>query len=215
VVAASLAVATVALPGDAHATDVELEVALGAGGAWMRGLPKLTNEPLSTTSRELASRRLEVPGSVTAFGGYFEIGASVNDRFLVPLVGIGGYAAGGLYDPVVTSLDGSITRVRPWTTTRFDGLLPGFGYRVKQRRWMFGFAARAGFSVISVRGGVASGIGWDDLELTALSPLLQAELEACRRLDPVTRVCLQVAPRIYDGVFMNGATFGLRMEFGR
>jgi hypothetical protein len=53
------------------------------------------------------------------------------------------------------------------------------------------------------------------MDLRAASFLVQAELEACRRLDPTTRLCLQVAPRIFDHELLNGVMFGLRMEWGR
>ena len=43
---------------------------------------------------------------------------------------------------------------------------------------------------------------------------LQTDIKACRRLDPTTRLCLQVAPRLYDFGFVNGATVGLRIEWG-
>ena len=64
--------------------------------------------------------------------------------------------------------------------------------------------------------GSVSGAGASTLmTLSGTSLLVQAEIEACRRLDPMTRMCLQAAPRIYDFGFVNGATFGLRVEWGR
>ena len=68
---------------------------------------------------------------------------------------------------------------------------------------------------MSMGGSIAGGTGDSSTSLSGFSGVLQAELAACRRLDPVTRVCVQVAPRIYDFGFMNGATLGLRVEWGR
>jgi hypothetical protein len=44
--------------------------------------------------------------------------------------------------------------------------------------------------------------------------MLQFEVEACRRLDPTTRICVHAAPRIYDYEFVNGGIIGIRMEWG-
>jgi hypothetical protein len=134
---------------------------------------------------------------------------------LIPGLGFAGYGAVGSYDTIVTSADGSIARARPWTTYRLDVLLPGIGYRMKHRRYMFVASVRTGISALHMSGSVAGGTGETLAALSGVSGVLQVELEACRRLDPVTRVCAQVAPRIYDFGFMNGATLGLRVEWGR
>ena len=63
--------------------------------------------------------------------------------------------------------------------------------------------------------GPAPGTDTVPLDLSAASIVLQAEIEACRRLDPTTRVCLHVAPRFYDFSAANGITAGIRMEWGR
>lgn len=120
----------------------------------------------------------------------------------------------GSYDAVVTHVDGSVARLRPWSAYRADILLPGIGYRVKHRRLMFAAAVRTGISVLKMYGSVAAGAERAALDATGASFLLQAELEACRRLDPTTRACLFVAPRLYEQRLINGATFGFRMEWG-
>jgi hypothetical protein len=139
----------------------------------------------------------------------------VGDRWSIPGFGVGAYGAVGSYPAIVTSVDGSIARVRPWSTYAVDVLLPGIGYRIKQRRFMFSASVRTGVSLMHVGGSVAGGADEQQFSLSGASPLLQAELEVCRRLDPVTRACLQVAPRLYDFGIMNGAIFGLRVEWGR
>jgi hypothetical protein len=66
-----------------------------------------------------------------------------------------------------------------------------------------------------VGGSIAGGASDVTTSLSAYSGVLEVQLEACRRLDPATRICLQAAPRIYDFGLMNGGTLGLRVEWGR
>lgn len=195
--------------------DVDFQLAGTAGAAWMRSLPALTSPSITTAAREVPESRVPVGGSLTWAGAAFEIGMTVDDRIIIPGLGIGGYGAVGSYDTIVTSADGSIARARPWTAYRLDVLLPGIGYRMKARRFMFEASIRTGVSGMYMDGSIAGGTGDSPVGLSAYSGVVQVELEACRRLDPVTRVCLVVAPRIYDFGFMNGGTLGLRWELGR
>lgn len=201
---------------EARANDLDFEVIAGAGVAWRRTMPTLeTTSPTTTAAREVGESRVAIGGPMVALGGSFEVAMTVDDRIVIPVLGFAGYGAIGSYDTIVTSVDGSIARVRPWTTYEIDVLLPGIGYRLKQRRYMFGASLRSGVSALNVSGTIAGGANETPFSASGLSLLVQGELEACRRLDPVTRVCAIVAPRIYDFGFMNGATFGLRVEWGR
>lgn len=211
---AGLASAIVAASEPARA-DVDVQLATTAGAAWTRALPALTTPSVTTGAREVPEARIPIGGSLTWMGAGFELGMTVDDRILIPGVGIAGYAAVGSYDTVLSAADGSIARVRPWTAYRLDILLPGIGYRMKHRRYMFEASLRTGVSAMYMGGSISGGAGDTATSLSAYAGVLQAELEACRRLDPVTRVCVQVAPRIYDFGFMNGATLGLRVEWGR
>ena len=211
---AGIAAALVAAPHAARA-DVDVQLAGTAGAAWMRSLPALTSPSVTTAAREVPEARIPIGGSLTWMGAGFELGMTVDDRIVVPGVGVAGYAAVGSYDTVITAADGSIARVNPWTAYRIDVLLPGIGYRTKHRRYMFEASLRTGVSAMYMAGSIAGGAGESSTSLSAYSGVLQAELEACRRLDPVTRVCVQIAPRIYDFGFMNGASLGLRVEWGR
>jgi hypothetical protein len=149
------------------------------------------------------------------FGVGADVELTVDDRWKVPLVGGNAAWAVGSYDTVLTSFDGSIAHVRPWSTFRGDLLLPGIGRRWKHRRNMWAAAIRTGVSFATVDGAVAAGAESVPLDLSARTLLVQVELEACRRLDPTTRVCLQLVPRLYEHELLNGLTFGLRMEWGR
>jgi hypothetical protein len=195
--------------------DVDFQLAGTTGAAWMRALPALRSPALSTAARDVPDARIPVGGSLTWMGAGLEIGMTVDAHIVIPGIGVAAYAAVGSYDTVLTSADGSIATVRPWSAYRIDMPLPGIGYRVKERRWMFQADVRTGLSVLSMNGTIAGGSSETETSLTAISGVLVAEVEACRRLDPVTRVCVQVAPRIYDFGFMNGGTLGLRVEWGR
>lgn len=179
-------------------------------------MPSLSSTSIaSTPARNVGEGKIPIGGSLVAIGAGFDLGVTVDDRWVVPLLGFAGYGTIGTYDTVVTSIDGSIARVRPWSTYEIDALLPGIGYRWKKRRFLFSASLRSGVVALGANGSIAGGTESTPISLSGISGLLQAEIEACRRLDPVTRVCLQVAPRIYNFGFMNGATFGLRVEWGR
>jgi hypothetical protein len=195
--------------------DVDFQLGATGGAAWMRSLPALTTPSVTTAAREVPESRVPIGGSLTWAGAGFDLGMSVDDHIVIPGFGLAGYGAVGSYDTIVTAADGSIARVRPWSAYRLDVLLPGLGYRTKHRRFMFEVSLRTGVSGMYMGGSIAGGAAESSTSLSAYSPVLQAEIEACRRLDPVTRVCVQLAPRIYDFGFMNGATLGLRVEWGR
>jgi len=209
-----LGIAIVAAATPARA-DVDFQLAGTAGAAWTRSLPALTTPSVTTAAREVPESRVPIGGSLTWVGAGFELGMTIDDHIVIPGFGIAGYGAVGSYDAIVTAADGSIARVRPWSAYRLDVLMPGIGYRVKHRRFMFEASLRTGISAMYMGGSIAGGASESETKLSAFSGVLQAELEACRRLDPVTRLCVQVAPRIYDFGFMNGATLGLRVEWGR
>ena len=195
--------------------DFDFQLAIGTNARWMRATPTLTTPPLLTSARDLPDGKVPMRGGQTMLGGYVDVALTIDDRWVVPMLGAAAYHAAGTYDAVITSRDGSIVRARPWTTFSADILLPGLGYRVKKRRWMFGAALRTGVSWLAMEGVMASGAEADPIELSASTFFVQAELEGCRRLDPTTRVCLLAAPRVYDHQLMNGALFGLRVEWGR
>jgi len=209
------ACAAVVLASRPARADFDLEVAAGAGVTLFRTLPTLQSERVETSARTVEAQDVPLGGAVTALGGSFDIGVVVGDRWVLNGFGVGLWGAVGSYPAIVTGVDGSIARARPWTMFDVDFTLPGVGYRLKRRRWMFGAGVRTGISIMHVSASIATGADAQDMSLTGVSVMLQAELEACRRLDPVTRVCLQVAPRIYDFGIMNGGTLGLRMEWGR
>lgn len=203
-----------AWPSTARA-DFDFETAIAVAAAGKRELPALRSSEASTSAREIPSgERVPNRGSATLLGGRFEIGLVIDDRWRVPLLGFAAYGAVGSYPATITSLDGSVARLRPWTAYEVDALLPGFGVRVKKRRWMFSGDVRLGAGFFGERVAVASGAGSFLVQSAAATLLVDVDMMACRRLDPLQKVCLQVTPRIYDFGFANGGTIGLRFEVG-
>ena len=214
ILAGSVAGAIVCAPTHARA-DLDFQVSATGGVSWLRAMPALKMPETTTSARVVSESKVPIGVPLFALGGAFDMGVTSDDRWAIPLFGFGGYAAVGSYDTIVTSVDGSIARARPWSTYEVDVLLPGLGYRVKKRRFMFAATLRTGIVYLATGGSVAGGADFVPFTASGTSALLQAEIEACRRLDPLTRVCLHIAPRIYEFGFLNGATFGLRVEWGR
>lgn len=199
---------------DARA-DFDFQFATSVSGGWLRQTPSFASKPVSTNARDIGANDVKMRGGLGMLGVGGDMELTLDDRWKVPLLGGVAWWAVGSYDTTVTSVDGSIARVRPWSTFRGDLLLPGIGRRWKHRRNMWAAAVRTGVSYASMGGTVAAGAEAAPLDLTAVTFLVQIELEGCRRLDPTTRVCLQVVPRLYEHELLNGVTFGLRMEWGR
>lgn len=195
--------------------DFDFQLSLTGGGGWMRTTPNLSAANVSTSARDMAGRDIRSRTGLALAGAALDAELVIDDRYRVPLFGGGLAWAVGPYDTTITSHDGSIARLRPWTSFKGDILLPGIGRRFKHRRYMFGAAVRGGISFFSMNGNVAAGAEQAELDLTARTWLVQIELEACRRLDPSTRLCLMVAPRVYEHELLNGFTAGIRMEWGR
>jgi hypothetical protein len=203
-----------ALPGVARADDYEFQYATGISVGAVRQTQPLSLPGNVTSFRESPRGKITVPGGFAFAGGYFDVGLTVNDRWQFPIIGAAVYGAAGSYDALVTSMDGSIVRLRLWTAVRPEILLPGIGYRTKHRRTQLGFALRTGASFLKMQGTVAVGGEAVPVELSAGSFMLQLEVEACRRLDPTMRICVHAAPRIFDHEFINGGIVGIRMEWG-
>ena len=208
----ALASCLVARPASA---DVDLQIAAGLSAGYLRKIPSLSADKVSTTARDIAAGDVRARGGLWLLGGTVDMQLTIDDRWTMPLLGATVMWATGEAAPIASSFDGSIARLRPDTTIRGDVLLLGVGRRWKHRRFMYGIAARTGISGISMHGDVAAGASRTPLNLDAATFLFTVEAEACRRLDPELRMCLQVVPRVYEHQFLNGVTFGLRMEWGR
>jgi hypothetical protein len=218
--AASLVVATLAGgPAGAAEPHFELGTSLDARDVWVREMPPIDlRSPYDMSSRTLPAGTLPSTGSQQFMALTWDTGATVNDRWMLPIFGLQfGWAVGTSPD-VVTSLDGTVVHMHPWTSDMVTALLPGIGVRTKARRWMFEVAARPVLTFVWMKATAASGTSTSELgdgnALFAMGGGVRAELEACRRIDPVQRACLLVSPSLYEFSSLNGGSIGLRWEVG-
>ncbi len=139
-----------------------------------------------------------------------------SDRTVIPLFDVGIFGIVGQYSEVLTSVDGSFLQVSPSSIVLVDGEISGIGVRFKHRRWMFGAAVKPGFAFMVANASVADGRSFTSIDggLTAFSPILRVDLQVCRRLDPLERVCLVAQPNVYEWGWGNGGSLALRYEFG-
>ncbi len=202
-------------PKSARARDshLEFQASFDAYTTYVRQTPRLTLSDTETAGRTVAGQFPSM-GPLALAGAAVDTGWIADDRWIIPALGVGLSGAIGSWSRVLASVDGSIAELRPWTTYVVDALLPGIGVRFKERRWMFAALVRTGVSIAGTDGGIASGTEWTDIHAAGMSLLVRAQLEGCRRLDPLERICLVVAPSVYQFGFANAVTAGLRWEIG-
>ncbi len=195
--------------------DVEPRIGVGLVGL-AAPLPDGRLDSIDLESRTIAKgARLPTGGRTYGMVGFhMDFAFALDRRLLLPLLGVGGYIAAGDTRAIASSVDGSAARVMPWRSSRFDVLLPGIGIHGVKRRFAGSAVVRTGVALAFFEGHVAGGADVVPFETNRGSPLLQVELEGCRRLDPTQRVCLFVAPRLYDFGWLSGVSAGLRWELG-
>jgi len=219
--AVSLASLLLAAGRTARAADTmwDLQTALDARDVWMRALPPIDlHSPYDGLPRTVPAGTLPSAGAHQFMAITWDTSLTIDDRWLIPILGIQyGWSVGESPD-VVTSLDGTIVHMQTWTTNVLTALLPGAGVRGKVRRWMFSADVRPVASFVWMSAMAAQGTNSSDLgdghSLFAVGLGVRAELEACRRVDPVQRACLVVSPALYEFSAMNGGSIGLRWEVG-
>ncbi len=182
-------------------------------------MPPITlHAPVDTPLRTLPMGDLPSTGSQQFLAFTWDTGLTVKDRWQVPLFGLQMGGAIGTSAEGITSVDGTIVHQRPWSSDIVSFLLPGLGVRTKERRWMFSAQVRPVVSLVWMNDLAAAGASTSDVgpdqQAFALGLGLRAELEACRRIDPVQRACLLVSPALYEFSAMNGGSIGLRWEVG-
>jgi len=217
-VAVSCGASLLVLPSLAHARDAQVEIqgAFDLSTTWIRSMPHMVVSDTTATvgNRTIGGAMLPQTGSSTFVGAGFEVGWAVNDRIVIPGLGLALGTAVGSRASVLTSVDGSMAELRPWTAYEGDVLLPGLGLRVKDGRWMYSGLLRTGVSIVGMNGSVAYGTDTIDISGFRASFLVRAQFEACRRLDPLERICLVLAPSVYQFGFLNGGTASIRWEVG-
>lgn len=192
----------------------ELWFAADVHGQWLRRLPMLESEAVETDTRAVPKGEHVVPGALALLGVQVAFGFTVDDRIVLPLSGASVGTSIGSYRRVRTSVDGSIAELHPWTTSHWTLLLPGLGVRGKDRRLQWQVLVRPGVGWTAMGGQVAAAGQAAELSATASTFTLRAEGELCRRLDPVSRVCLFAGPTLYEHGWLNGGLAGLRWEGG-
>jgi hypothetical protein len=199
----------------ANAENWYWQFAAGPSGRWLPSSPRYAMDRKDTPLRSVPGGNVAEAGTTGWLGGYAEIGCAFADRWQIPLIGLAVYGPIGSYARVLAARDGSFVELRPWTGLAIDVPLPGFGVRLKQRRWMFTAAVRTAIVLTSMDARVANGAEWIDTgRVNATSFAVRAEVTACRRIDPEARACLWIAPNVYQVAFANGGSFGLRWEWG-
>jgi hypothetical protein len=192
-----------------------LDGSLGGQVDWMPYAPTLSVPATATSVRTIEGGTLPSVGSLWFAGAQVDSSFVYRGRLVVPLLGISGALAAGTSAAVVSSLDGSIAEQRPWTAFRIECLLPGVGVRFTSRRWTAGASVRAFVVGLGMDASVAVGAGSSALSMPSRFGLgARAELEGCRRLDPVNRVCAFAGASLYEFAPVNGGSAGLRWELG-
>ncbi len=206
----------------AHAGGHGLSGALWVEGSGSVLLNTSSSSPSFPVSDIATSARAGINGTTPPFGfpmGFVGVRAGLDlvsaDRTLIPLLDVGIFGILGQYSNVLTSVDGSFFQVNPGSIFLIDAELSGIGLRFKHRRWMFGASIKPGLALMVANAAVADGKGFTSIDaLTAFSPTLRANLQVCRRFDPLERACLVAEPNIYEWGWGNGGSLALRYEFG-
>jgi hypothetical protein len=201
------------IPNVARAGQYAWELALEADADWLPHLPGSISVDPSVTGRNALPGNVPLGVGVYTAGLSAEAGLVFDDTFLMPLVGMKNTVAVGPSAGVISSLDGSIVEVKPWSLGTVSFMLPGVGYRFRYR-WV-ALQARlepwlaVGWMQASVYSGPAF-VSNDTPSFFLFS--LQARLEACWRSEPTRRYCGFVAPNLWALRPFNGGTVGFRWE---
>lgn len=190
---------------------------------WMRPVPSLKVHEQTGELRDVRDGRLPSYGAQHFLGLGLDMAWAYRDRWVFPLIGVTLATAVGPSSRAVSSLDGAIVEVRGWTSRYVGVALPGLGLRFKERRWMFQGLARPYLENVWVNASLFQGVHSQDLEgVWGVAASIRLDAEVCRRLDPETRLCVLVAPRLFSfaagapvGAPLAGAGFAVRWEVGR
>lgn len=227
--AAAVAAATLSATANAHA-DPERptlpvrparhdgEISLDVRDYWLRSMPTFSlSDATQIGVRSVGAGVLPTTGEQHFLGFGVDSKYVYQQRWEFPIIGLVGAGAIGQSPRVVTSLDGTMVDMKPWTAAAFTLLLPGVGLRFKSGRWMFGANVRFAASFVWEQVSFASGRSTDETPPAVWAATFgaRAHAEICRRLDPEERLCLFIEPHLYEFSGMNGGSAGLRWEYGR
>ena len=194
------------------------EVSFDVRDYWLRSMPTFSmGQTTPIGVRTVGDGVLPSTGDQHFLGFGVDTKYIYNQRYEFPIFGLVGGGAIGQSPRVVTSLDGTMVDMKPWTAGAFTFLLPGVGLRFKERRWMFSANVRMAATFVWEQVSFASGRSMDDSPPTLWASTFgaRAHLEVCRRLDASERLCLFIEPHLYEFNAMNGGSAGLRWEIGQ
>jgi hypothetical protein len=211
---AALALVALLLPRESAAQSTGgWQLSLDTDARWIERLPPFQGQQAVLADGQTLSPNLPSAGSATMMNVNMSVGCTVNDRWVIPLLGAGVGWAIGPHPRVWTNDQGVAVSMQPWSTRAVAVFLPGAGIRMKHRRWMFQFSVVPG-----VRFWMMDAIAGRDQDVKvstgAITFGVVAQIETCRRLDPTHRACLLLSPVIYEQQFGNGGSIGLRWELG-
>jgi hypothetical protein len=202
-------------PAVARADASAVEASIDLRFAHLRSFPDVEHAAADETDgRPLPEAKVPVGNAENFLGVGLGLELAMHDRVRVPLLSFALSSAIGASPRVYGTVDGSIVEVDTWRTGLMVVGLPGYGVRIKDRRWMFEAALQPGIAYLFTSGYVANGVYRSATAYHAGSFVLQVDLAACRRIDPVERACLFAAPALYEFGWFNAWTVGLRWEVG-
>jgi hypothetical protein len=198
----------------ARADGVDAYFQAGGGATMVPGNDLHVGSPTSVGARQV-SGSLRVPSNT--FYASAEIGFGLQTKHVViPVLSLGTSTSAGLYDEQRSSIDGSIAHIRPWTGNLYDFGFGGIGYRTNYRRWTFAATGRFGVTYETMGADAAYGSSTYDLGPAQWFAYVRLDVEACRRLDPLERICLVASPNVFafDQTF-HGGMLSFRYELGK
>src|SRR5262249_45786708 len=137
-IAAACALSFVAMRAHAREPRVDLVGSVDVRDWYLRRMPTFDlGDTTDLKFRTLGPGRLPSTGPQHFLAFYTDSDLVYDDHLVFPMLGIGAMGAIGQSPRVVTSVDGTIVDMHPWTSWGISFLLPGIGYRFKERRWMF------------------------------------------------------------------------------
>ena len=197
----------------AHA-EPRAQASFSLYGSWLPRLPAVRTSTAFTWLRSVAPTELSPVGASLFGGGAFDVKCALDDRWFIPLLGVGVGAQMAPMGSVFGGADGSVVELQPWTAIQVLILGPGWGVRKKERRWMWSAVVRTGASFVSMKALIGTGADALFVNASRWEPLLRGEAEFCRRFDPTSRLCVFVAPHLYESGWANGGSAGVSWELG-
>jgi len=199
----------------AHAGRLRLDLSVDVGLEYMTTAPKstFTKAPDETMPRPVAGKDVRGdygPLTFLSVGG--SMGVEWKQRYWFSLLGMRIGGAIGPYAPVLRSIDGSPTELRPARAWHVD--LDALGFRVREnvRRWSFGAGVTMGATILVTPATVGIGAEAYDGNALAATFFVRGHLEVCRRVDPTARACLVVSPFVRQFRWFDGGALSLRWE---